>query len=101
MPDVCGWLHECLEMLPLFAFPFDAERLPMNGIYFFYEKGERSRHPAADQRIVRIGTHREGNFRARIAEHFGPDLSTLGVDRPKPADRSIFRKHLGRALLNK
>lgn len=101
MSDVCGWLHERLAALPLVTFPLGSEQLPPNGIYFFYERDELSRHSGADQRIVRIGTHRDGNFRTRIAEHFGPDLSAMDVRRPKPADRSIFRKHLGRALLNR
>jgi hypothetical protein len=36
------WLHEKLESLLLIRFPFDAEKLPCNGIYFFYEGGEKS-----------------------------------------------------------
>jgi hypothetical protein len=56
-----------------------------------------------DTRIVRIGTHKEGNFRSRIKEHFLLDESRMGFDKdkPKPSDRSIFRKNIGRALLNR
>ncbi len=67
--DLCRWLRDQLERLPV-VHPFDLNRLPENGIYFFYEKGEAWGHGGERPRIVRIGTHREGNFRKRIAEHF-------------------------------
>jgi hypothetical protein len=84
------------------AYPFDREQLPENGIYFFYEKGEVWGHGGNQPRIVRIGTHREGNFRSRIAEHFLLNEVKMNFDvtKPPPHDRSIFRKHIGRALLN-
>jgi hypothetical protein len=52
-------------------------------------------------RIVRIGTHKDGNFRSRICEHFLLDDSKMTFDATKlaPHERSIFRKHIGRALL--
>ena len=101
--DLCKWLHEQLEQLPLFKFPFSPERLPINGIYFFYEEGETWGHGGDKPRIVRIGTHRDGNFRKRIAEHYLLDELKMNFDenKPKPSDRSIFRKNIGRALLNK
>ena len=54
-------------------------------------------------RIVRIGTHKENNFRLRISEHFLLNESKIKFTKtnPKPSDRSIFRKNIGRALLNK
>lgn len=54
-------------------------------------------------RIVRIGTHKENNFQTRISEHFLLNESKLNftLASPKPSDRSIFRKNIGRALLNK
>ena len=55
MSDVCQWLHERLEALPLVQFPFDPERLPDNGIYFFYEQGETWGHGGRRPRIVRVG----------------------------------------------
>jgi len=84
-------------------FPFDRGQLPDDGIYFFYEEGEIWGHSGPGQRIVRIGTHRDGNFRSRISDHFLLDgrPMTLHVDKPAPKDRSIFRKNLGRALLAK
>lgn len=103
MSDSCKWLHEQLEQLPLIKFPFKLEQLPENGIYFFYEDGEIWGHGGRRPRVVRIGTHKEGNFRSRIKEHFLLDESKMNFDRDKskPSDRSIFRKNIGRALLNK
>ncbi len=102
MSNRCKWLHHQLEGLPLLRFPFSLEQLPDNGIYFFYEDGEIWGHGGDKPRIVRIGTHRDGNFRSRIKEHFLFDDSRMdfGSDDPKPSDRSIFRKNIGRALLN-
>ena len=102
MSELCKWLHEQLECLPLFRYPFEPSKLPKDGIYFFYEKGEIWGHGGDKQRIVRIGTSREGNFRSRINEHFLMKSSKgLDKDKLKPSDRSIFRKNIGRALLNR
>jgi hypothetical protein len=99
--DLCNWLHESLDALPTVSFPFDVGALPRNGIYFFYEEGERQHE--SRPRIVRVGTHRDGNFRSRIAEHFVLNERKMRFtqDQSAPHDRSIFRKHIGRALLNK
>jgi hypothetical protein len=69
----------------------------------FYEKGEEWGHGGTKPRIVRIGTHRDGNFRSRISEHFLLDERKMQFDasRAAPHERSIFRKNLGRALLNR
>ncbi len=101
MSELCQWVHEHLDRLPLVKFPFDLGHLPNNGIYFFFEVGEEWGHGAAKQRTVRIGTHREGNFRSRIAEHFllNDHAMHFNQDRPAPHDRSIFRKNIGRTLL--
>jgi len=104
MSEKCKWLHETLEELPLIKYPFKLESLPYNGIYFLYEEGETWGHGGSKLRIVRIGAHRgDNNFRARISEHFLTDESRMNFDRnrPKPSDRSIFRKNIGRALLNR
>jgi predicted peroxiredoxin len=103
--ETCKWLHEQLESLPVFRYPFDLEMLPKNGVYFFYEEGENSKHGKGINRprIVRIGTHKENNFRSRISEHFLLNESKMKFTQsnPKPSDRSIFRKNIGMALLNK
>lgn len=103
MSDLCKSLHEQLESLPLFSFPFEQNSLPANGIYFFYEKGEWWGHGGMKQRTVRIGTHKDGNFRSRIAEHFvlNERKMNFSAGSPAPHERSIFRKNIGRALLNR
>lgn len=103
MSDKCKWLHEQLGQLPLLRYPFNLKNLPKNGIYFFYEDGEVSQHNQSQLRIVRIGTHKDDNFRNRIAEHFllNENKMNLDVSKSPPHDRSIFRKNIGRALLNR
>ena len=81
-------------------------RLPhclIMGSIFFYEKGEFWGHGNKKLRIVRVGTHKGNNFKSRISEHFLINESKMNFksNRPKPSDRSIFRKNIGRALLNK
>lgn len=103
MSDLCKWLHEQLEQLPIIKYPFTLEQMPENGIYFFYESDEIWGRCGNKPRIVRIGTHKGRNFRSRIKEHYILDESKMNFDRnnPKPSDRSIFRKNIGRALLNR
>ena len=124
---LCRWLHEKLESLPLVKFPFDITKLPDTGIYFFYEEGEKSTHTnnnhdddnsgtnnnnnnsststtKSKPRIVRISTCRQDNFRRRISEDFllnEAKMMTFTIANAKPSDRSIFRKNIGRALLNR
>jgi hypothetical protein len=101
--EYCHWLHNVLEELPMIRYPFDTNILPVNGIYFFYQEGEFWGHGSNVPKIIRIGTHRDGNFGSRIKEHFLCDESKMNFDhmKRKPSDRSIFRKHIGRALLYK
>lgn len=103
MSEQCKWLHKQLEQLLPIKFPFELEQLPENGIYFFYEDREFWGHGGYKPRIVRIGTHKDGNFRSRIKEHFLLDESRMNFNatQPAPHERSIFRKNIGRALLNK
>ena len=101
--DLCKWLNEQLEQLPITEYPFNLDQLPRNGIYFFYEKGEVWGHGGNKPRIVRIGTHKSDNFRSRIKEHFLLDDKKMNFNSmsPAPKDRSVFRKNIGRALLYK
>lgn len=104
--EKCSWLHSQLESLPLIKFPFNVKSLPSNGIYFFYEQGEMTEHNYGNgpiPRVVRIGTHKENNFQSRISEHFLLNESKMNftIANAKPSDRSIFRKNIGRALLDK
>jgi len=91
-------------MLPIIKFPFDKGTLPERGIYFFYEEREKSDHGnGLNTRIVRIGTDKKDNFRFRISEHFLINESKMNFNQyqPKPSDRSIFRKNIGRTILNR
>lgn len=101
--DLCGWLHKELSSLQEIKYPFDLQSLPTTGIYFFYEIGEIGKGHDDKPRIVRIGTAGVGNFKNRIASHFlfNEEKMKFTVDQPKPADMSIFRKNIGRALLKK
>lgn len=100
---LCEWLHRSLDALPVFSHPFDVAKLPNKGIYFFYEKGEYCGHGTGSPRIVRVGTHRGGNFRSRIAyDHYNlRERKMETLDQQRPHDRSIVRCHIGRALLNR
>lgn len=85
----CAALHQLANTLPRWTFPFPEERIPSDGIYLLFEQGE-SGHGAS--RIVRVGTHTgPEQLRSRLKQHF------LNANK----DRSIFRKNIGRALLNR
>lgn len=103
MSETCQWLHQILEELPLVTYPFGLSSLPENAIYFFYEEGETWGHGGDNLRIVRVGTHRGGTFRGRMNEHYLVNDSKMDFDihSARPHDRSIFRKNIGRALLNR
>jgi hypothetical protein len=97
----CEWLHEAFEQLPLFAYPYQPECIPPNGLYFLYESREHCTIGGTDlPRITRVGTHvGQANLPDRLAQHYMLDERRMifGSDHPKPADRSIFRKNVGRA----
>jgi len=89
MSQECSKLHELLNNKKRFAFPFNKQDIPLNGLYVLSEKGE---HAHKKDRIVRIGTHTGKNqLPSRLEQHFLKENK----------DRSIFRKNIGRALLNK
>ena len=99
----CQYLHKQIERLPLIRYPFDITKLPDDGIYFFYEEGEVWGHGGSKPRIVRVGAHRNGNFKSRINDHFVLNGRKMIFNEMQsaPKERSIFRKNIGRALLNK
>ncbi len=89
MTCLCCELHEVLSHLRPFTFPVAAEQIPRNGVYVLYEQGELGH---GGNRIVRVGTHTGANqLRSRLQQHFLQENK----------DRSIFRKNIGRALLNR
>ena len=86
MTDACQYIHDAVSRLPRLRRD-DVTKVPANGVYVLFEKGEEGH---SVDRIVRIGTHTgQNNLAARIREHlYTPNK-----------DRSIFRKHVGRCLL--
>lgn len=87
--DDCFIVHKIFNNMKIFTFPFNEIEIPLNGIYILFENGENKND---FERIVRIGTHTGKNqLSSRLRQHF--------VNENK--DRSIFRKNIGRALLNK
>ena len=89
MSEKCRRLHILFSNMKRLRFPFDEKDISKNGIYILFEKGEKGH---GTDRIVRVGTHTGNNqLPSRLNQHF--------VNENK--DRSIFRKNIGRALLNK
>lgn len=89
MADICGRLHMLMHELEVSRFPLDVSKIPLNGIYIMFEEGEIGHDT---DRIVRVGTHTgDKQLPSRILQHY--------VNENK--DRSIFRKHIGRALLSR
>lgn len=88
MDKICNEIHEIFNGLKEYSFPFNEKEIPKNGIYILFEKGEKFN---GLKRIVRVGTHTGDNqLQSRLKQHFAKENK----------DRSIFRKNIGRALLN-
>lgn len=89
MSEQCNKLHQLFNEMKQFSFPFNEQDIPDNGIYILFEKGEKAHKT---NRIVRIGTHDgDGRLKIRLKDHF----------MKKKQRNSIFRKHIGRCMLNK
>jgi len=85
----CLLLHKYFNKLDIINIPFNKENIPSNWIYILFEKWEKYYWY---NRIVRVWTHTwDNNLYNRIKEHFITENK----------DRSIFRKNIGRAILNK
>ncbi len=84
-------LHQLFNGLIRYSFPFKEyeKNIPQNGIYIIFEKGELFN---GYDRIVRVGTHTGvSQLRSRLNQHFVK----------KNKNRSIFRKNIGRCILNR
>jgi hypothetical protein len=85
----CEYIHELFNKIGRQRFPFKKDKIPDNGIYILFESGEIAH---SVDRIVRVGTHTgENQLYSRLNQHFLIENK----------DRSIFRKNIGRAILNK
>ena len=87
--DFCLELHKLFNgMKRLSAKDIDKIKIE-NGIYIFFEKGEKYHDY---DRIVRVGTDTgQNNLKSRLVQHYIKENK----------DRSIFRKNIGRAILNR
>ncbi len=86
--EACARIHAAVEGLPLHTgprhVPFD------NGLYFFFESGEESKH-GPKGRIVRVGKNKKSrHLNQRLGQHFMPQKN-----------RSVFRKYVGGALIRR
>lgn len=91
MKSIASRLHILFNEQKRFSFPFKRQinEIPENGIYIIFENGEKFENL---DRIVRIGTHTgERQLRSRLNQHFIKENK----------NRSIFRKNIGRCILNK
>jgi hypothetical protein len=89
MSKECAKIHKLANGLQRHFFPFEDHLIPPNGLYILFQTGELGHN---QDRIVRVGTHTgERQLKARLKQHF--------ITPNK--DRSIFRKNIGRAVLNK
>ena len=89
MSKECEKIHKYIRNLERHAFPFNKDKVYKNGVYILFEKDEVGH---GGDRIVRVGSHTgNDNLIKRLEEHFYKENK----------DRSIFRKNIGRALLNK
>ena len=98
LSDLTADVYTLLAPLPRFDHAFVPSRLPLDGIYFLFEKGETIRlRGLVSDRIVRVGINRSnGRFPSRIRGHYGR-VGRLGGNK----NGSVFRKHLGGALLRR
>jgi hypothetical protein len=74
---------------------------PRRGVYFFFEAGENRSHSGLGPRVVRVGTHAlklggQSTLWQRLSQHQGTIKGGGGNHRG-----SIFRLHVGTALINR
>jgi hypothetical protein len=85
---MCDRLHKLFCSMPRYTWEQIREVPFTNGIYIIFEKGEQYR---GMERIVRVGTHTSSDrLKTRLLNHFVNENH----------DGSIFRKNIGKAILN-
>ncbi|MCH8815197.1 MAG: hypothetical protein IH957_08915 [Chloroflexi bacterium] len=87
--ELCLAIHQTLEALTAQESP---RSVPFtDGLYFFFEKTEKSEH-APDGRIVRVGNHprSRGGLVRRLRNHYASNKNS-----------SVFRKSIGGALMRR
>lgn len=86
--SICVRLHRIFCNMPRYHWDQVDQITFTNGIYIVFEKGEMYH---GMERIVRVGTHTADNrLKSRLADHFVKENH----------DGSIFRKNIGKAILN-
>lgn len=76
---------------------------PLKGVYFFFEKGE-TREDGGSLRVVRVGTHAiNGQSQTTLWNRLSQHQGTIGGANPGGGNHrgSIFRDHVGRALISR
>ena len=87
--ELCLSIHKHFNNMQRYNYSTIDEVHFTNGIYIMFEKGESYR---SYDRIVRVGTHTSDNrLKKRLKDHFLKENK----------DGSIFRKNIGKAILNK
>ena len=75
---------------------------PRDGVYFFFEPGEFRRN--GTPRVVRVGTHGlQSTSKATLWKRLSQHRGRVGGQHPGSGNHrgSIFRKHVGAALINR
>ncbi|MEM2506002.1 MAG: hypothetical protein QXF61_03025 [Nitrososphaeria archaeon] len=94
LEDICQFIEKIYELISakgnLFSGP--NSKLPINGIYFFFEKGQKIRIEDNEyDRVVRVGINEKpNNFVRRINDHYKGNIKA-----------SVFRENIGWALLER
>lgn len=84
----CDRLHQLFCAMPRYTWEQISQIPFTNGIYILFEKGEQYH---GMERIVRVGTHTSPDrLKNRLSDHFIRENH----------DGSIFRKNVGKAILN-
>jgi hypothetical protein len=77
------------------------EDLPVRGLYFVFEEGEKRSNSGKSPRVVRVGVH------ALMPSSMSRMLNRMKLDRGNDRDlggkhrRSMLRKHIGRAFMKR